>query len=34
MNKIPLWKRLIYILLTLLLVFIVGYLFHTGGNVQ
>ena len=28
-----LWKRLLYILLTLAIAFIIGYLFYTGGNV-
>ena len=32
--KINLYKRLTYILLTLVIIFIVGYVFFTGGNLQ
>ena len=32
--KISLYKRLTYILLTLVIIFIVGYVFFTGGNLQ
>lgn len=32
--KINLYKRLLYIFLTLVIIFIVGYVFFTGGNLQ
>ena len=32
--KISLYKRLLYIFLTLVIIFIVGYVFFTGGNLQ
>lgn len=34
MNKITVWKRLLYILITVLIIFVVGYLVFTGGNLE
>lgn len=31
-NNIALWKRLVFIGITLLIAFVVGYIFYTGGN--
>ena len=31
-NNIALWKRLVFIGITLLIAFVVGYFIYTGGN--
>ena len=34
MNEIKLWKRLAFVVLTILLIFVVGYIIFTWRNLQ